>query len=520
MFIEKLRITNSMKKLNKIWTLAIILLVGSELKAQVVDGSFGYFNDALRFSQTQALGTARMQAIGGAQIALGGDPTSAFVNPAGLGFYTRSTFTFSPSFGFNDANAIAFGETTNDYRGNLNVSNLGMVFAKASGDIVQNKFKGGSFAVTLNRINDFNRNFTYEGYNDENSIIDFFIQSAAGIDPNNIDGRGPVSLAYYNYLINPIPDSNGDYDSFIIGFPKVRETVETRGAQYQWNLSYGGNYDDKLYFGGGLGISTVRYSSKKTYLENSFEYYIEDEDRWVADDVINNVLLEEKLAVDGVGVNATIGLIYRINDIARVGLTYTSPSFYTLNDESSSALTTDYNNFYFQQEDTVLNVLTSESDIVISSFTLQSPARLGLGGSFFIGKYGFLSADVEFLDYRSAVIRSRDFSPSADNETIRNLYRNTVNLRVGGEFRIEEFRVRAGYNYTSNPYTSGTSRDAITAISGGIGYRVKEYFVDLAIVNRSSNQFYSPYSLTSGAQPVVDVANRRNTAVITVGFNF
>jgi hypothetical protein len=509
-----------MEKLNKIWILAVIVLIGGELNAQVASGSFGYFNDALRFSQTQALGTARMQAIGGAQIALGGDPTAALVNPAGLGFYTQSSFTFSPSFGLNDANAIAFGETTNDYRGNLNVSNIGMVFNKSSGDIVQNKFKGGSFAITLNRINDFNSNFTYEGFNDDNSVIDFFIQSASGINSNDIDGRGPLSLAYYNYLINPIPDSGGNYDSFVLGFPKVRETVETRGAQYQWNFSYGGNYADKLYFGGGLGISTVRYSSKKTYLENSFEYYIEDEDRWVADDAINNILLEEKLAVNGVGVNATIGLIYRINDIARVGLTYTSPSLYALNDESSSTLTTDYNNFYFQQEDTVLNVLISESDIVLSSFTLQSPARLGLGGSVFIGKYGFLSADVEFLNYASAVIRSRDFTASADNETINNLYRNTVNLRVGGEFRIEEFRLRAGYNYTSNPYATGTSRDAITAISGGIGYRVREYFVDLAIVNRSSNQFYSPYSLSSGTQPVVDVANRRNSAIITVGFNF
>ena len=53
---------------------------------------------ALRYSQYNPFGTARYAAQGGAIGALGGDLSAVQVNPAGLGFYRSSEFTFSPSF--------------------------------------------------------------------------------------------------------------------------------------------------------------------------------------------------------------------------------------------------------------------------------------------------------------------------------------------------------------------------------------------------------------------------------------
>ncbi|MEN9703833.1 MAG: hypothetical protein RLZZ209_1261, partial [Bacteroidota bacterium] len=45
---------------------------------------------AKQFSTTYSVGTARMQALGGANSALGADLSSITGNPAGLGLYTRS----------------------------------------------------------------------------------------------------------------------------------------------------------------------------------------------------------------------------------------------------------------------------------------------------------------------------------------------------------------------------------------------------------------------------------------------
>ena len=43
-------------------------------------------------------GTARNQAIGGAGVSLGGEFSSLFINPAGLGFYKTSEIVITPGY--------------------------------------------------------------------------------------------------------------------------------------------------------------------------------------------------------------------------------------------------------------------------------------------------------------------------------------------------------------------------------------------------------------------------------------
>src|SRR5258708_382301 len=54
--------------------------------------------DALRSAWTVPNGTARQQAIGGAMGSLGGEISSAFVNPAGLDVFKTRDFVLSPTF--------------------------------------------------------------------------------------------------------------------------------------------------------------------------------------------------------------------------------------------------------------------------------------------------------------------------------------------------------------------------------------------------------------------------------------
>ena len=54
--------------------------------------------DALRYSWLTQGGTARNQAIGGAGGSLGGEFSTMFMNPAGIGFYKTSEFVFTPAF--------------------------------------------------------------------------------------------------------------------------------------------------------------------------------------------------------------------------------------------------------------------------------------------------------------------------------------------------------------------------------------------------------------------------------------
>ena len=61
--------------------------------------------DALRYSWYPQNGTARTLAIGGVMGSLGGDITSSFVNPAGLGFYKTRELVFTPGIFLNKQKA-------------------------------------------------------------------------------------------------------------------------------------------------------------------------------------------------------------------------------------------------------------------------------------------------------------------------------------------------------------------------------------------------------------------------------
>ena len=52
-------------------------------------------------------------------------------------------------------------------------------------------------------------------------------------------------------MIPPGPDDEYFTDAPIES--EQQEEITTKGTSYQWSFSYGGNYKDMLFFGGGLG---------------------------------------------------------------------------------------------------------------------------------------------------------------------------------------------------------------------------------------------------------------------------
>ena len=112
-------------------------------------------------------------------------------------------------------------------------------------------YKGGAFAITFTRINDFYNNYTIEGINNETSIIDSFIEQANGATTDQFGGNDLVSLSYFNYLIGPEsiltpPGPDDVYFTDVTGIPLQRERISTEGAQNQWSFSYGGNLHNIL----------------------------------------------------------------------------------------------------------------------------------------------------------------------------------------------------------------------------------------------------------------------------------
>src|SRR5258705_9699594 len=139
-----------------------------------------YAEKALRFSRINPCCSARIQAMGGSQVALGGDYSSAFSNPAGLGFFNRSEATFSMGTNFFNATSSYLGNTTSDSKSNFNIPGFSVVFHN---DKNKGKLVSGNFAISFTRTNNFNQNFTYQGTNPHNSLIDYFVEQSNGSTP-------------------------------------------------------------------------------------------------------------------------------------------------------------------------------------------------------------------------------------------------------------------------------------------------------------------------------------------------
>lgn len=511
----------------------IILLLSFVCYSVISNAQFGYYQDALLYSQSNySLGsTARIHGIGGAQVALGGDISSAVSNPAGLGLFNKSVFVFTPSLNFNTTNSsygtynldgfFVEGNPEESFKNNFSFNNIGTVINFSKGDYSTDKFKGGSMAISLSRMNDFNRVRSYEGVNDSNSIVDQIIADSEG---TGLDQISELSYAAFDqFLINQEEDNLGIfYSPNVGGFPVQRERIRESGSHYQLNIAYGGNYDDRLYFGGGMGVQILNYQQNQRFEEFDFLQNGSNQDS------LNSIFIENDLSVRGSGVNFNLGTIVRPVDFVTIGLSYTTPTFFSLDEESfvdleanwaaGSTFTEFDENGNATNVFDLVNIDPYRSALMVSNFRLRTPSKLGIGTAVFLGKNGFITGDLEFLNYTRATINSNEFSASADNAEIEERYTNVMNIRIGGEYRIDNFRLRGGYALFPSPYEDSGLQDREN-ITFGFGYRNADYYLDFAVVNSASTILYSPYSIAE-SQPVVSSEIKNTSVAVTLGFNF
>ncbi|UYZ58511.1 OmpP1/FadL family transporter [Hymenobacter latericus] len=498
--------------------------------------------DALRYSRLQFGGTARTQAIGGANVALGADLNNLSSNPAGLGLYQRSEFTFSPGLGLGSSKAqvsnVQGAPSLSDGRNSVHLANAGLVFVNRRPDSDNNPWRGGTLAFGFTRVNDFNASFNYRSnIADNRSLFQRFREPRAGagqslgdvyddVDQQFADNQYATldGLAYGAYLVNYDRLPNGNY---VVNTPSAlrrsvvrqEETVLNTGSQTQFDVGYGGSYRDKLYIGGGLGIVTTRFNSTRELRE--------------ADEVgtsrsFGSLVLRDEVETRGSGFNVRLGVIYRPLDWLRLGASAQSPTAFQLDDTYQTSLDVTFKEPLRVDGQNISSAsVATDADLGRYSYRLTTPWRLNTGAAAVIGKYGFVSADVELLDYSQARLRGdsnlefgSSYSFSAENDAIGRQYRNTVNVRVGGEARLDAFRLRLGYANYGDPYRSSDFDRTQQFFTGGVGLRQKNLSLDLAGVYGLSDRYYSPYTLADNSQPVVKVQGNRLNTTLTLGLQF
>lgn len=465
--------------------------------------------DVLKYSYLNPGGTARYIGAGSAFGALGAEFGALSQNPAGLAMYRTNELSVTPGLRFANTDATLNGSTLDESKTHFRFDNLGLVFNTTPGG---GKWKTFNVGIGFNQQNNYNQGIYYSG-NAPGTILTNWYNDARGV----LAGGGQVAdfdpftgrLANLTGAIFGNSAANLTYDFANDPNASVEHTqsITQSGTMNEMVISLAGNYNEKLLIGATVGIPFVRYRFSSEYQEKDIDAVVENFDR---------LSYTEFLNTDGFGVNVKFGVIYRASQAVRIGAHVHSPTWLSLTDDYSTSFT-----YAFTEDGTPYNFTESSGNAVID-YKLTTPWRAGVSGAVLIQKQGFLSAEVEWVDYSA---NKYDFTSDVGNaqnqlderrvnSDIQRLYEPRMNIRVGGEVALDEFRLRGGVNLLGKPLAEDSGFNL--GYTAGAGIRSESFFLDLGLRIGSGTGSVIPYA--DGFE--VDTKNYVTNILMTLGFKF
>ena len=487
--------------------------------------------DGLRYSDYRIQGTDRSTAMGNAFGALGGDFTSASINPAGIGIYRSGEFVFTPSFGKTNVDGTYLGQIANDSKYNLSIPNIGYVAAFGGSNEMGKSLVSFNVGFGYNRMNDFNVRKLVEAQNATSSMLDQFVLNAdgksyAGLDPYyeklaSYDGSTGANLIYFED-----GDPNKIYAHDMQKFPYSdtltnyshgqRKSFAQKGSVDEYLISMAANFNYKFYIGATIGLQNVNFE------ETTSLYESDPNNPGSPKDIpyFNNYSFDTYLQTTGTGVNVKIGAIYKPTDELRLGIALHTPTFYRLHDNydnsmySSLALDNGQENF------------KAHSPIGDYYYDLQTPMKAIFSAAYVFEKKAILSLDYEYIDYSTIKLTNGGdgYDFFNENNDIQSAYKAVGNLHVGAEYRLSnEFSIRGGYESYPSPFNNyafeaNQPNSGITnsTVSGGIGFRQGGFFFDAAYKHAMNDNYTEIYTGSEQAK----FSATRDQVVMTFGFRF
>ena len=486
---------------------ALLLFVSTQAFPQLA-------GDVLRYSALQPGGTGRFMGAGGAMGALGADFGTLSTNPAGLALFRTDELTVTPGLKFAHTDAtLPGGQTDEEDKSAFGFDNVGLVFnttPRAS------RWKTFNVGIGFNRQNNFNQSIFYQGRAAGSIMNGFFNEAKSVFDNGGSEqdlypfGAGLAWQANAIYFQNNV--LTYDFEGFENASVDRSHTLNTFGSMNEMLLAFAGNYDEKLMVGLTVGVPFVNYRQEGEYIET-------DPGGDVAGNVpyFGSLTYTELLRTEGIGVNLKMGVIYKINQMVRFGIAVHTPTALGLTDSYSNTFAYSYGDGNGSHTGETLLSPDGTSD-----YKLRTPWRAIASGAVVLKKYGFLSADVEWVDYGSNRYNLTSNAPTNENEIyerelnreIQSAYKQAMNIRLGGELALDNFRLRAGVGLYGKP---GAGEDGFnTTYSGGVGVRGESFFLDLGYRRFTGKGSVSPYD---GA-PVVTTSGASSDVVLTLGFKF
>ncbi|WNH07708.1 OmpP1/FadL family transporter [Thalassobellus suaedae] len=499
-----------MKKLNLLF---IGLLSMSAIHAQDI-------SDALRYSQDEIQGTARFRALSGAFGALGGDMSAVSLNPAGSAVFSQSHASFTLSNVDTENSTQYFNGLNISNNSNFDINQGGASFVFASNN--NSPWRKFTVGVAYERTNNHDDNWRAVGTNTNNQSIDFyFLNYANGVrlgdisligdeyieeayqDIGNVFGfqHQQAFLGYQAFILEPdLDDDDNTTYSSNLGDGTFQHDYSYLSTGYNGKVSFNvaAQYEDNLYLGLNLNSHFIDYQ-RSTFLS---------EDNNNANSLINFIDFGNTLSTTGNGFSFQLGGIIKLSPEFRVGVTYDSPTWYTIEEETTQSINSNL-------ADTDIGFI---SDIVniYPQYKLQTPAKLTGSLAYIFGKQGLLSFDYSTKDYSAT-----KFKPENDytdlNSDITNVLTTASTYRFGGEYKVKQFSFRGGYRFEESPYKDGVTVGDLTGYSLGVGFNFGNTKLDITY-DQSERSFATPlYNV--GLIDTVNIDRINSNLTLSLSFN-
>lgn len=375
-----------------------------------------YCQDVQRFAEHDLMGTARYVGMGGAMTAIGGDPSAAMDNPAGLALYRHCEIATTI-----DLTIDRTRQTEDSYQRNrFSVPNVTGIVAWGN----PNKQRGmiyNNFMFSYNRLTNFNREIVAQATdlgmvsticnitNDRGGLSEDRLQNQPWYD----DQVAWLSiLGYETYLINPTENNQWIPAT---DFTEGSLSISELGNYDQYTFAWASNISNQWYIGLGLNIPTINYTKHVSIIET---------------DRIQSAELKSMYHISGVGVNGSVGLIYRPFQSLRIGASFQTPTVIKLSEQTESDMYTTLNGQKYEQ-------LTPASGVI--STELVAPLRTSFSIAGQIYNRGMIALQYDYA--HAPKDQKLGISPMKDIHT----------LRIGLE--LQAYRglfINAGYVYESS----------------------------------------------------------------------
>jgi hypothetical protein len=470
----------------KILTLAISLFFAVSLYAQNE-------NDALRLSDPGILGSARSLGMGNSIGAFGGDFSSIYLNPAGLGLFRNSEITIG-GYNNNFKNNTTFYNTSGSASQDAtNFSQFGIVYKVpvSRGSLV--------LSIGYNRSKDFNRMLSFNGFNPDNNSM---IQDLTGKQSDF------AYLAGVSYPVNNSRDT-----TLIKG--KLQQSGKTtdEGGVDNWSFAGAMEVQKDLFVGVTLNVISGKFERNKSFTETD-PYGMYSTIRLDPSDSRTLGLLAfnyyDGIKWDLSGWGMQLGLIYKIKERGSIGFAIKIPEYFNITESyrvGSSGIFTTH----------AFDVTPSYSTY---DYKITTPWEFSFGGSYSINRLT-LAGNIKYIDYTQ--MKFTEGLTSADREdinwAIKDIFRSVVNYNFGIEYALQELgvKLRGGLMVTKSPYKDDPSDYDKKFITGGIGIPFEQMEFDLGVAYGWWKDF--GYNYTSASRPV-DQDIKSTTIMLGLKYHF